>query len=1140
MTHPDIQTLEQLLDATLSQEAYEEADVHLSTCETCRETLNGILRERGLLNQLPPSAGGTIGLPQGTLVGGRYAIRRHIARGGQGDVYEAWQNDLGRRVAVKMLFSGGTGTPAVRLATFRQDAFALAKLTHPHIVPIYDYGEHDGQPYFVMEFLPGGSLAQKVNHPSEAGDQPPMISPTTDGATPSQPHYPSVVPPRAEPLPPMQAAQLVETLARAVHYAHGRGILHRDLKPQNILLAEDGTPKLGDFGLAWQMGAPAGNLDRAPTRAGTLPYMPPEQILGRREQIGPRSDVYALGALLHSVLTGRPPFCGQNDAEVADNILARKPVPPCLPRTGHDLSLICLKCLEKEPDRRYASAEVLAEELARFQRGEPPVETRPVSRLERLGRWGRRNPKLASATGLAGALLVTTTAVAVGWAVHASRQEGQISRAWNEQRAAEVRAREIKQAWDESDCARAVQRSQVHYDRGEIGTGLLWAVKALETAPDGAEDLCGFLRDGLAGWCALLFPLTACHPGTDELLAFGPGGQVAWVGEAGRSVRRRALGTGEPVGLPLPHAANVTAVAAARQGDVVLTVAGGIARLWDMGTATLRQEVRTAEKLDVAALSPDGLTVLTAERTQDGTTIRRWDACTGQPLAPACEAKGAVSALALSPDNRTLLAACGPEGGIDSWDVSTGRRLGSLPVPPTGYLALAYSPDGRALLSGGRDQTARLWDAASGRPLGPPLSHGGSVQVVTFSDDGRTLLTADARGAVRTWAVAEGPAPDRVFPQGRPVRSLAADPKDRVLAVGDVDGWVRLWGPVPDAPPRVLKHGHSITALRLSPDGQTLLTADWTGGAHLWDTATGAQKGKPLRHDQWVSAVAFSPDGKLAVTGSFDVTARTWDADTGESRTRFPHEAGVAALALDPAGARLVTGCTDGTAQVWCVATGQRLGPPLRHTATVRAVAFSPAGDRVLTAGADWTARLWDAATGQQIGPALIHGGTVWAAAFSPNGRQLLTGSWDGTGQLWDADTGQPRGQPLAHGDQVWAAAFSPDGQRVVTGSLDGTARLWDAASGRPLGPPLPHGGKVWAVAFCADTRTVVTASEDGQARLWKMPPRLDGSVARVRLWAEVITGTQLDSGGEARAFDAASWRQRKLRLEELGGRPAP
>ena len=301
-----------------------------------------------------------------------YEVLEELGRGGMGVVYKARQIKLNRVVALKMILSGAHAGEA-DLARFRTEAEAIARLQHPNIVAVYEVGEHEGKPFFSLEFCPGGSLEKKL-----------------DGT----------------PLPTEKAAELVECLARAVHAAHQASIVHRDIKPANVLLSARGTPKITDFGLAKKLD------DVGQTQSGTImgtpSYMAPEQAQGKKD-LGPPADIWALGALLYECLTGRPPFKGATPLETVMQVVSKEPVPPSQlqPRTSRDLETICLKCLQKLPVSRYHSAEELAEDLARLQRGEP-IRARPVGPLSHLVRWCRRNPLVAGLTALVVLLLLAS------------------------------------------------------------------------------------------------------------------------------------------------------------------------------------------------------------------------------------------------------------------------------------------------------------------------------------------------------------------------------------------------------------------------------------------------------------------------------------------------------------------------------------------------------------------------------------------------------------------------------------------------------------------------------------------------------------------------------------------------------------
>jgi serine/threonine-protein kinase len=306
-----------------------------------------------------------------------YEILGELGRGGMGTVYKARQGRLNRLVALKTL-RAGLADDAEAQARFRREAEAVARLQHPHIVQIHAIGGEEGPcPYLALEFVAGGSLTNRF-----AG----------------------------APQPPREAARLVAVVAEALHFAHERHIVHRDLKPANVLLAEDGTPKVTDFGLAKELGDPQGQT-RTGAVLGTPSYMAPEQAEGRKD-VGVPADVYALGAILYELLTGRPPFRGATPLDTLEQVRTQEPVPPrrLQPKVPRDLEVICLKCLEKEPRHRYASAAALAEDLGRF-RASQPIRARPASVWERLWKWARRRPAQAALVGVTVAAVVAVLAV---------------------------------------------------------------------------------------------------------------------------------------------------------------------------------------------------------------------------------------------------------------------------------------------------------------------------------------------------------------------------------------------------------------------------------------------------------------------------------------------------------------------------------------------------------------------------------------------------------------------------------------------------------------------------------------------------------------------------------------------------------
>jgi WD40 repeat protein len=1081
----------------------------------------------------PPLTRRPVGLP--TIPG--HTVLEVIGRGGQGYVYRARQARPNRLVALKVIGDVAAAGPAA-VRRFLAESETVARLQHPHIVHVYEAGEHRGTPYFTMELVEGGSLARRT---------------------------------RGVPQPARAAAALVETLARAVHHAHQRGVIHRDLKPGNVLLhgpagapLEQLTPKVADFGLAKHLDVQAGLTSSGGVK-GTPEYMAPEQARGDSQEVGPATDVYALGVILYELLTGRRPFQGRTDAETLIQVISDDPPPPSRWRkVPKDLNAVCEKCLQKRPRDRYASAEQLAGELRHFLDGEPLPHTRPVGEVERLWRWCRRKPALAALHGLA------ATALATALVAHNDASAGRFRALY-------------------ADCLRkaeeALNQAHAALDRGEGAQGMLLLARALEAAPPSADDLQRLVRMNLASYGRELSPLQAMlpHPGEVIAVGFGGDGRVMLTADA-RAVRLWNVASGKLLRLLKPPE-RIASATLSPDGRWILTGGeDGTARLWDAATgAQVGAGLGHGARVQAVAFAPDGRTAVTGSWDQ---TAKLWRLTPGgAELVAMVKHPGRIFAVALCPRGETLLT--GGDGGARLWDVAT-RQARELDTKAQVW-AVCFSPDGKEALTGGTDRAAQRWDVATGQPAGRPFPHRETVSAVAFSPDGVTALTGSWDKTARFWDVATGRPLGLPLAHGGKVLAAAYGPDGRSALTGNADRNARFWEKSrTNRPAFVLAHDGKrgfVRALAFSPDGTKVLTGSTDGTAYVWDTATGRRVGQVLQHCNWVHAVAFSPDGRTALTGSWDHTARLWDATTGEPWGTDPvtglagiclrHDGPVWAVAFSPDGRTILTGCEDGHVRLWRVADGRLLWS-FPQRCKVFAVAYSPNGRTALIGGEDDTARLVDVATGLlrhefrhpggravfavafradgkaalcgtagrgaqlwhlgtdvRPGPLLPHGGRVYAATFGRGGRLALTASADHTASVWNVQTGNPQGAAMHHAGAVQSAVFRPDGFIVLTGSEDGHARLWDAA-GKPCGPPLRHRDRIFRVAFSPDGMKFLTGCGDNAVWLWAAPAPLAGSPRQLALAVRVQTGWEFASGDAVQPSDAATWHECRRLLHDL------
>ena len=1013
---------------------------------------------------------------------GDYELLEEIARGGMGVVYKARQNTLKRIVALKMILSGQLAGPE-EVRRFYVEAEAAAGLDHPNIVPIFEIGQHDGQHYFSMAFVDGESLARRV---------------------------------AAGPLPPRAAVQLVKKVADAVAYAHVEGVVHRDLKPANVLVDRDGEPRVTDFGLAKHISTERGKAAAASLTAtgqvlGTPSYMPPEQAGGESKDIGPLSDVYSLGAILYCLLTGRPPFQAASTMETLIQVLQQEAVSPRLlnSKVPRDLETICLKCLEKEPPKRYPSAAAFAEDLRRFLTNEPIV-ARPISPWERALKWAKRRPAIAAMTAaIILAVFVGVSGIAWQWREAESARQVSATTA-----VAEAEARRLA---ENSRQAETDARSKAETERDAKDRALQRAEGLRLTAQSSAS--------------------LSSNPGLALLLAI-----------EGAQRSRPRLAT---------H--NNALLAALTQCHERRTI---LAPALDRDTRPQYGVVFTG-----LAISHDGRSIATTSVPQTvagsgagfisrDNAVRVWNAETGATVSSFTVTGLMPSSIEFSPDDRFVVttfegaARIRHEDGTRRiysehaarvWDAVTGLEVAVLKGHTSRVIAAHFSPDGSRIVTASWDNTARVWDARTGRSLSSLPCGRFALASAVFSPDGARILTVatvyerEARLSSKSDQDVEWDPPLRRKRSKSEVTQLTFPSSWKIEGFGPGYSGVRLWDAVTGSELHILgdKTDPGAVCAALSPDGKHVVTGSWLGTVKIWDAQTGTPLRTWKRLTQKVGSVVYSPDGKRLLITYASVTENSlavWNALDGKEIVRWGGEkfpTGIRAAQFSPDGRQVLILPGHELQQPqdkWQSASvslrtvegnggaGEDVTILKGHEGNIAAAQFTVGAQEAVTAGVDGTLRIWTCRGTWDYGTVLRgSSGQIGQAAFSPNGRCVLTTyGLDRKGgineersvRIWNAQAGTmlhalKQDLPRHHGP-AGSVLFG------VLQTLVDPTRVADM----PLNPVIEEmiRGEVLHAEFSRDGRRLLTVSDDSHVQR-----HVDVSPNDQKKAQEAVPGTPLE-----------------------------
>jgi len=1025
---------------------------------------------------------------------GRFSIVSELGHGGFGVVFLAEDPLLGRRVALKV--------PRIEVLSqsegwrrFLREARTASRLDHPNLVPLLEAGAIGPVGYIVSAFVEGPTLEHCLKN-ARAG------------------------------APPRFSARLVATLAGALDHMHGRGILHRDLKPANILMQapagdavsarrqpwdDDGgggwVPRICDFGLA-KLREIDGDETRSRTAAGSPPYMSPEQAEARHDQLGPATDIYGLGATLYQLLTGRPPFSGASELETLRQVVSDEPARPrrLRPDLPRDLETICLKCLAKRPEQRYASAAALAEDLDRFLECRP-ILARPVPPWERGWKWALRHPALAA--------LATATSLAVvaglgGLVWHESVLRRLNVQLRHEAKRAEENARDtLVQRNLVEERERLLRRQLAGHQvfaahQAVLAGNFELAHRMLDSADAGQEPPTdrGFAWSYLRRFVRERIEVLPGHDGSLDQMATDPSGQSLITADDRGDVRLWDTPSGQSIRMAPAHMSGVFRLVCSPNGQMVAAcshIAPEIF-LWDANSGSLLGRLSNGSDSPVAAIlfveDCKRLLVIREQREGAAPPIVGWDVTPRNgPFSPLSQDEIAriiaamveprlaliagmldaepptqLSAAALAEFKRSLcirppsglartrdgamIVVAQGDGCLNVYRTSSGLLLASCRFGKGGTAIVLHDPSKRERGSQPQDRERPELMARRLIPNGreqPSLSE----LVVrldwwdqfAFSADGRRLaIWREAEDDLTLINLATSRAENR-YNLGRidGQTAIGFTAGGATLALGGRDHVVRLWHlAVPQNP--VVLGGHTpkeTWAVAFAPDGRTLASSGDDGCIRLWDVETGRERGVLRGHDALVSSIAFAPDGCTLASGSFDRKAHVILWDLATRRSKFALRG---------------------------------------HTGNVRAVAYSPDGHTVASAGDDCSVKLWDATLGIRKDE-LREPEKINCLAFSPDGSTLAAG--EVTGRITLLDMASRSVRTIEAVADVSSLVFSPDGSRLSSGHNGGLVMIWDVATGNRIRELSGHYVNAFCVAISPDGTTLASAGHDRTVLLW-------------------------------------------------------
>ena len=1070
----------------------------------------------------------------------RFERQHFLDSGNLGEVFFAKDTELNRTVVTKYIRPEMSGD-SLKQALFHLEGEVTGSLEHPSVVPVYGLGKDTkGRLYYAMRYVRGKKLSRVIAeyHRKEAGLKQEALT---------------------------GLLQNFQAVCLAIEYAHSKGVLHCDIKPDNIMIGDYGEVFVVDWGLVVVCGHVKGpsemhemeTLDPGvippykPSElassglheqqggsrrgvGGTPAYMAPEQFTATMSEdislVTPKADIYALGSTLYHILTGKAPHLPKEGVKESPDAFYFRITTGMIPTPREKdasipklLEQIVLKAMQVEPSDRYGSARELAEDIKRYVSDEP-VHAYQESGLEKSRRWIRKNRSLVGAA-MVMLLLVALGATSFGLVLEGRNQELATSKKEIERKNqklvtsnkdAEDSKKEAEEERDRANLQKKFAENEKKKAEEEKDRADKETKKAL-SQQDRAESLLYVSKINRA--------ITELESGSItiglEELVSTPFSYRGWEHDfiTSNFYGNHVTLTSDSNGIFCYSPDGKKIASGSDDGSI---------KIWDAETG---KEVHNLSShsddssVTSVSFSPDGKKIASGS---DDNSIKIWDAATGKEVQTLTGHTENIYSVSFSPDGKRLLSSSGNPVGdgkknsnhLKMWDLGTGKELAILNKQKGNVYAATFSPDGKKIASGseeGNDEnkiySIKIWDAETGKEVQTLTGHTPYVKSVSFSPDGKNLASGSWDNSIKIWDAETGKEVQTLTGHTSVVASISFSPDGKNITSGSWDNSIKIWDAETGKEVQTLK-GHTswVTSVSLSHNGKTI-TSGGSDGIKIWDPEIGKELQTLTEHTSWVTSISFSPDGKKIASGSDDKSIKIWDTETGkELQTLTGHTEEITSVSFSPDGKKLLSASGDPSGtdknknanhlKIWDLSTGKELAILNKQKGSVYAATFSPDGKKIASGGSDdYSIIIWDTETGKKLQTLKGHTIFVTSVSFSPDGKKIASGSWDNSIKIWDAETGKELQTLKGHTSFINNISFSPDGKKIASGSNDKVIKIWDAVTGKQLQTLTGHTTNVNSVSFSPDGKRLLSTSGESDIK--------NKESTHLKMW-DLSTGVEL------------------------------